>query len=97
MTKMVDCVPILKARADPTRWQIVRELLGGSLTVSDLTKRVHATQNNISKHVRVLREAGIVTTWREGKHVRCGIEKALQIKAIPSGDQLDLGCCSFRF
>jgi len=97
MPKTVNCAPILKALADETRWQIVRELLDEPLTVTELTKRVKATQYNVSKHVRILREAGIVSTRKEGKHVRCSVEDAFRLKMTQKKDQLDLGCCTFRF
>ena len=97
MSKKVNCVPILKALADPTRWQIVRELLDETLTVTEITKRVHATQYNVSKHVRILREAGIVRTEKNGKHVKCSVEEEFRLKMAEKRDQLDLGCCTFRF
>ena len=40
MSKKVNCGPMVKALADPTRWQIVRELPAETLTV---TERIHAT------------------------------------------------------
>jgi len=48
---------MLKALGDPTRWRIVRELLKGTCTLGVLTNRLDATQYNVSKHVRILREA----------------------------------------
>jgi DNA-binding transcriptional ArsR family regulator len=97
MPKQVDCAPILKALADATRWQIVRELLDATLTVKELTERVDATQYNVSKHLRILREAGIVRTQKDGKHVRCSVEEEFRLKMTQKRDQLDLGCCTFRF
>jgi DNA-binding transcriptional ArsR family regulator len=92
----VNCVPLLKALADETRWQIVRELLDETLTVAELTRRVHGTPYNVSKHVRILREAGIVRTRREGKHVRCSVKENFRQNKNRK-NQLDLGCCTFRF
>lgn len=91
------CIKILKALADPTRWQIVSELLRAPLTMSELTVQLDATQYNISKHVRILREAGLVSTRKEGKNVACGIEPALCAKFNAAQTILDLGCCTFRF
>ena len=91
-----NCVPLLKALADRTRWQIVRGLLERELTVTELTKLLNVTQYNVSKHLRILREAGIVRTQREGKHVRCSVKKDLRRKIRKKKDQLDLGCCSFQ-
>lgn len=88
---------MLKALADETRWRIVRELLAAPLTVGELTRRLKVTQYNVSKHVRVLRESGILETERDGKHVECRVADDFR-KRLARGDQvLDLGCCTFRF
>jgi DNA-binding transcriptional ArsR family regulator len=92
-----DCSPMLKALADQTRWRIVRELLDDTLTVGDLTERLKATQYNVSKHLRVLREAGIVEMDKLGKHVRCSIAAGFRKRLSGKRRQLDLGCCSFSF
>jgi DNA-binding transcriptional ArsR family regulator len=60
---------MLKALADETRWRIVKELLARPLTVGEIVEHLDVSQYNVSKHVRVLREAGILETARDGKHV----------------------------
>ena len=97
MTKKVNCGPILKALADPTRWQIVRELLHRTLTVTELTVRVHATQYNVSKHLRILREAGIVQSEKQGKHLMCCVGEEFRLKVSKHKHQLNVGCCTFKF
>jgi DNA-binding transcriptional ArsR family regulator len=86
---------MLKALADETRWRIVRELLKGPRTIGELTERLEVSQYNISKHVRVLREADIVETEKEGKRVQCSVAASFRKKLKRS--ELDLGCCTFRF
>jgi len=97
VAQQTECIRILKALADETRWRIVRELLQRTLTVTELTERVGATQYNVSKHLRVLREAGIVTTEKEGKNLNCTVDPELKQKIARNKNQLDLGCCTFRF
>jgi DNA-binding transcriptional ArsR family regulator len=92
-----NCIPMLKALGDETRWRIVRELMKETLTVTQLTERLGVTQYNISKHVRILREAGIVHTRKDGKHLKCSIEEAFRLKIAKNKNQLDLGCCTFHF
>jgi DNA-binding transcriptional ArsR family regulator len=92
-----NCAPFLKALASKTRWQIVQELLGGALTVGEIGNRLEATQYNVSKHVRVLRDAGIIKAVKRGKHVHCEILPAFRRRMAGGGKQLDLGCCVFRF
>jgi DNA-binding transcriptional ArsR family regulator len=67
------------------------------LTVGELADRLKATQYNISKHVRVLREAGIVKAVKQGKHLRCQIVPNFRHRITKNRNQLDLGCCVFRF
>ena len=88
---------MLKALADETRWRIVRELLAAPLTVGELTEHLDVTQYNISKHVRILREAGILETERAGKHVECRVTEDFRKRLAKGDNVLDLGCCSFRF
>ncbi len=91
------CAPFLKALADKTRWQIVRELLTNPVTVSELGERLKVSQYNVSKHLRILREAGIVISVRQGKHMQCRIVPDFQHRVAKNKNQLDLGCCVFRF
>jgi DNA-binding transcriptional ArsR family regulator len=91
------CAPFLKALGDKTRWRIVEVLLGEPVTVSELAERVKVSQYNTSKHLRILREAGIVEAVRRGKHVHCRIVPAFQRRVANNKNQLDLGCCVFRF
>jgi len=88
---------MLKALADETRWRIVRELLAAPRTVGEITERLDVTQYNVSKHVRILREAGILETERDGKHVECRVTGDFRKRLAKGGNVLDLGCCSFRF
>jgi len=97
MAQRIECVRILKALADETRWRIVRELLKRTLNVSELTERLGATQYNVSKHLRILREAGLVTTEKEGKNLNCCVDPELKRKIARNKNQLDMGCCTFRF
>ena len=91
------CVPYLKALADQSRWGIVRELLGEELTVGGLVDRLRISQYNISKHLRILREAGIVETTKEGKFVHARITSGFRTKLSADRKTLNLGCCTFHF
>jgi DNA-binding transcriptional ArsR family regulator len=88
---------MLKALADETRWRLVRELLRAPRTVGELTERLEVTQYNVSKHLRILREAGIVETEKSGKHVNCRVAEDFRKQVARNKNGLDLGCCTFRF
>lgn len=60
----------LKSLAHPTRLQIVMELLQGTKCVSDIQEILPASQANISQHLTVLRNAGVVNFAQDGS-LRC--------------------------
>lgn len=60
---------IFKALGHPTRILIVDALLENKLCVCDLRELVGADMSTVSKHLSVLREAGIVATEKRGTSV----------------------------
>lgn len=60
---------LLKALAHPRRLEIIHLLREHELPVSDIHTMLDLPQANISQHLMVLRDAGAVTTRREGKQV----------------------------
>ena len=59
----------LKALADPTRRQIVQLLKSGRLSAGDIGERFNITAAAISRHLSVLKEAGLIRDTREGKYI----------------------------
>lgn len=53
--------------ADPTRRRIVEALRGGELPVNDVVARLHIHQSGVSRHLRILHEAGFVRVRRDGQ------------------------------
>ncbi len=91
------CVHFLKALADENRWRIVREILTQSWTVGELVERLGISQYNVSKHLRVLKLAGIVETHRTGKFVHAQVTEKFRSQLSSDHRTLDLGCCTFHF
>jgi ArsR family transcriptional regulator len=63
---------VFKALGDPVRLRLVSLIgahQGGEVCVCDLTEAFDLTQPTISHHLRVLREAGIITSDRRGTWV----------------------------
>ncbi|HVS30237.1 MAG TPA: metalloregulator ArsR/SmtB family transcription factor [Thermoanaerobaculia bacterium] len=54
---------------EPIRIRILEELSGGERNVSELVEPVGSTQPNVSKHLRILQEAGLVGRRQEGNSV----------------------------
>ncbi len=53
--------------ADHTRRDILRELRAGDKAVGELVEALDASQPTVSKHLKVLRDAGLVTTRAQGQ------------------------------
>jgi DNA-binding transcriptional ArsR family regulator len=58
-----------KAIGEPVRVRMLDRLRSGEATVQELADETGTSQQNVSKHLRILRQAGIVGGRREGAHV----------------------------
>ena len=59
-------VKVMKALSDPSRVKIVKMLEGGEMCVCELREALGLAQPTVSKHLRVLEEAGVVASRKEG-------------------------------
>ncbi len=59
--------PTFAALADPTRREILARLAEGDATVSELAQRFPITVQAVSKHLRVLERAGLITRGRSAQ------------------------------
>lgn len=64
------------ALADPTRRAIVARLAAGEATVTELAAPFDISQPAISKHVKVLERAGLVTRGRDAQRRPCRLQAA---------------------
>ncbi len=55
---------------EPMRIRLLEALRDGETTVQELTAKLGASQQNVSKHLGVLHQAGIVSRRKEGTFVR---------------------------
>ena len=55
--------------AEPLRIKLLDRLRGGEATVNELTAALGASQQNVSKHLSILAETGIVGRRKEGTYV----------------------------
>jgi DNA-binding transcriptional ArsR family regulator len=58
---------VFSALADPTRRDMVTRLAVGDATVTDLAEPYEVTVQAVSKHLRVLEDAGLVSRTRDGQ------------------------------
>ena len=71
---MNDLVLFAKALSDPTRVRILASLRRSELCVCELCDALEMSQSSLSTHLQVIRQAGLVTTRRDGKWVYYGLE-----------------------
>jgi ArsR family transcriptional regulator len=89
-----DALDALKAIAEETRLRIVALLEHGELTVTDLTEILGQSQPRVSRHLRLLVDAGLVTKNREGtwaffRLVEAGARRELVQAVLTSTDAED--------
>ena len=58
---------------EPMRIRLLDALRDGPSTINELAEALGASQQNVSKHIGVLAQAGIVGRERDGNRVRCSI------------------------
>lgn len=66
---MEDLLAALRAAAEPTRLRILSLLAAGELTVTELTQILRQSQPRVSRHLKLLCEAGLLNRFREGTWV----------------------------
>ncbi len=67
MARAATTADAFNAVAEPRRRQILDVLIGGERPVNDLVAQLGMTQPLVSKHLRVLREVGLVDVRDEGR------------------------------
>jgi DNA-binding transcriptional ArsR family regulator len=92
-----DCLNAMRALGEPTRLRLVRQLIGGAKPVTELCDILHVTTYNVSKHLRVLKEAGLLEVEKLGQQRIYSLAAAFREKLSNNANTLDLGCCQFHF
>jgi DNA-binding transcriptional ArsR family regulator len=67
VTRQSSADPIFRALSDPTRRAILGALRGTGMPVGELAQRFPVSRPAISRHLRVLRRARLVTERRDGR------------------------------
>lgn len=71
---------VFRAVADPTRREILSILRNGQRTVGEIAGNFRISRPAISKHLRLLHDAGLVDTRRDGTATRCSLDaRPLQV------------------
>ncbi len=78
---------------DPLRLRILWVLEGGERTVNEVTEELGANQSNVSRHLQILRESGILSNRRAGNQTFYSIADAEIFKLcdlVCSGAAMDV-------
>jgi ubiquinone/menaquinone biosynthesis C-methylase UbiE/DNA-binding transcriptional ArsR family regulator len=78
-------VDILKAAAESSRLRIVLLLASGDLTVSDLTEILAQSQPRVSRHLKLLMEAGLIERYQEGSWAYFRLSDGEQVREFLNG------------
>jgi ArsR family transcriptional regulator len=98
-TRLTARAEIIKALAHPSRLLIVEELGAGERCVRDLTDLVGADISTVSRHLSVLRHAGLVATEKRGTQVfyrlrtRCVLSFFECVEAVLRGEETAACAC----
>ena len=92
----LDCIAALKALGEETRLRLLRLLFREPMSVNEISERLNVSQYNVSKHLRVMREAGLLEVEKRGKNRLYSVAFGLRSRVAANNNVLDLGCCTFR-
>jgi DNA-binding transcriptional ArsR family regulator len=76
-TELKDVADIHQALSDPLRILIVRVLLERELCVCEIVRALKEPQYKVSRHLAVLKKAGLLRGWRDGIWMHYQIHPAL--------------------
>jgi DNA-binding transcriptional ArsR family regulator len=97
MARKFDCITALKALGEENRLRILRLLLKKERSVNEIVAALKATQYNVSKHLKVLREAALVEVTKQAQHRVYALAEDFRSHLSENANVLDLGCCQFYF
>ena len=93
---------LFHALSDRTRLSIIQRLRAGERCVCELTDALEAAQSRLSFHLKVLKDAGLVTDRREGRWMYYVLnpdalaevgDLAETLAAAPTAAERRSGCC----
>ena len=91
----MSCVDIMKVLSDETRFTVLQRLLDGPLHVHEINKELKLDPTLLSHHLKVLRDAELVITKRDGKQILYSL--APSVGRGRDRRTLDFGCCKLQF
>ena len=81
-------VSIFKALAHPIRLKIIKKLREKVYCVCEMNEDVEFSQSNLSQHLKILRDAGIVLCEKEGMRINYRIKDYDVLKVIDTVEDI---------
>jgi DNA-binding transcriptional ArsR family regulator len=88
---------VLKALGELNRLRIMRLLLKEQSSVDAIAHKLKISEYNVSKHLRILKDAGLLEMEKSGQHRLYVVASGLRGELAANRNVLELGCCTFRF
>jgi len=66
---MKDFIKVMKALSDPNRVRIIKMLQHKTMCVCEMKEALQIAQPSVSKHLKILEEAGLVSNRKDGQWV----------------------------
>lgn len=90
---------LCKVFSNPKRLEILNMLRNREKTVSELVKLVDISQTNLSQHLAILRQRGVVTTRKEGTNIyysiadpkiiqACDLMRSVLLEQLSKGEKI---------
>jgi len=83
-----DAAEIFKALADTNRLKILEFLLDGERCVCEIFPHIGTSQSNVSQHLKVLRNAGLIDFRKEGKKIIYHVTSTEVVEMMECVDKL---------
>src|SRR5262245_28805032 len=91
------CAELLRAVAEPTRLRMIELLRSGPKNVGEISDALEMQVVNTSHHLGILKNAGLVTTRRDGRFIIYTLAEGV-LETLKSGTKgsINLGCCKIE-
>lgn len=92
-----ECAGVLRAMGNETRLSILRCLFERRRSVTEICEALEIEQYVASRHLAVLRNAGLVDNHRDGQRVIYALHPNVRRTMADRPGSIELGCCQVTF
>ncbi len=93
----IDCLKKIRALSDENRLKIIDLLMKEPACVTSLSEKLCLEQYNVSKHLQILEQAGLVSKKKTGQRRIYSLADNISKQLSKDKNKLVLNCCTFDF